>query len=1122
MKKMRLVPKMLVLAAAIMTATNPVYAKDTLQEQFSSPPDTSKPRAWWHWINGNITANGVEKDLLWMKQVGLGGATSFDVQVPSPQLVDKPVRYMSPEWQDIFRKAASKAASLNLELAIATSAGWSETGGPWVKPADSNKKIVWSEAVINGGQLLKTTLPKPPSVNGPYQDFPVQLGLAAVSGVAPPKIDEYFQDIAVYALKVKAASSLPTPTMVVDGQSTQAAALENGRLANVVPLGDASQKPVQIDLDYGEIQSVRSATIYIADVINEDGPVWKAEIQASNDGETWRHVSETKLSELPVTMSFAEQQARYFRVLVTAKLPHSSAFRASNTLLPGVDIDNQLKYLGISESVPKLEIISLSGDAKVNHFEQKAGFATAHNYFALDHEIDPIAPATPLGEVIDLTSKMSSDGSLSWEAPSGQWKIIRMGYSLTGKMNHPATSESTGLEVDKYDGNAVRRYLEHYLSIYKDAVQSNELPRSGLTALTTDSIESGTANWTPELVTKFKSLRGYDPTPWLPTLTGAIIESRIKTDAFLYDYRRTLSDLIATEHYKTIADVAHENGLTVYGESLEYSRPVLGDDMDMRRYATIPMAAIWAAPTGEEPTTSAQADIRGAASVAHIYGQNLVAAESFTSMLAPWAFAPADLRRTADFAFAQGLNRPVIHASAHVPRDDMKPGISLSIFGQTFNRHESWASMAKPWVEYLTRSSLLLQQGRYQADVAYFYGEESSIVTQAADGYFQDAPKRYGYDFVNATALTDALKVQDGKYVAPSGAQYRVLYLGRGSDQMTLPVLKRLAQLVEQGGIVVGKAPTGSPSLADDPETYAALVNRLWSSKDVTPLGKGRVIAETDVEAALRQLKIHPDFEYRVNGGSGNILYTHRKLEDGDIYFVSNREPHEISATVNVRVTGKAPEIWRAEDASIEPVGFSSNGLTTTIALNMKANESYFLVLRKNTQAKELTITTPHSSVSQEVSGPWEVSFEPGHGATKSVKLERLTSLTAHPDNSIKYFSGVASYKTNFNVSSTQQATDTVLDLGTVGDIAEVVVNGKVIGTAWHPPYQIKLGSILREGNNELEIRVANLWVNRLIGDAQLGKEDRIAKTTIPTYLPDAPLRPAGLIGPIKILKTQR
>ena len=1057
-----------------------------------------------------------------MKQVGLGGATTFDVQVPSPQLVKKPVRYMSPEWQEVFRKAALKAASLNLELAIATSAGWSETGGKWVEPADASKKIVWSEKIMEGSRLVQTELPKPPTTNGPYQDFPVQLGLAAISGIAPPKFDEYFKDIAVYALKVARAQPLPIPTMDVDGKRYSSELNAAGRLKEGVHLRDASQKPITITLDYGTAQSVRSATIHIADVINEDGAVWEAEIQASNDESSWHSVCSAKLSELPVTISFPEQKARYFRIVVTAKLPNASAFRASSTTFPGVDIDSQLKYLGITDSVPMLATLRFSGDAKVNRFEQKAGYPMAHDYYALDQDADYNAPATPLADVIDLTSKMNFDGRLEWNAPAGQWKILRIGYSLTGKMNHPATSESTGFEVDKYDGNAVRRYLEHYLGVYKNAVQTDDFAKSGLKALTTDSIESGTANWTPELVTKFRALRGYDPTPWMPALTGSIIESRIKTDAFLYDYRKTLSDLIATEHYKTIADVARENGLSVYGESLEFSRPVLGDDMDMRRYATVPMAAIWAAPPGEEPTSSAQADIRGAASVAHIYGQNLVAAESFTSMLAPWAFAPADLRHTADFAFTQGVNRPVIHASAHVPRDDMKPGISLSIFGQTFNRHESWAALAKPWIDYLTRSSLLLQQGRFYADVAYFYGEESSVVTQAGDGYFPDAPKRYGYDFVNATALTDAFKVQKGKFEATSGMQYQVLYLGGTSKQMTLPVLKRIADLVEQGGIVVGKAPTGSPSLADDPAAYTALVNRLWSGKEETILGKGRVIATRDVEAALAELQIAPDFDYRVKEGTAELLYTHRKVEDGEIYFVSNRETHDVTATVDFRVTGKAPEIWRAEDASIEPVGFTSEGSITSLDLQLKANESYFVVFRKDTLEKSVSIVPAISTVSQTITGPWDVSFEQGRGAPKSIELKNLISLPDHAKSAIKYFSGIVSYKTSFTLDSLSNTNGMVLDLGAVGDIAEVQVNGKVIGAAWHAPYQVRLGSSLRAGKNDLEIRVANLWVNRLIGDAQVGKNSRIAKTTIPTYLKEAPLRPAGLIGPLRLINLQK
>ena len=427
----------------------------------------------------------------------------------------------------------------------------------------------------------------------------------------------------------------------------------------------------------------------------------------------------------------------------------------------------------------------------------------------------------------------------------------------------------------------------------------------GLRALLNDSIEIGAANWTPHMIEQFKRLRGYDPTPWLPALTGVIVGSRSASDAFLYDYRRTLADLMASQHYGTVAAVATENGLKVYGEALEDGRPSLGDDMEMRSHTDVPMGAMWTYARQSGPKPTYLADLKGAASVAHIYGQNLTGAESFTSMLAPWAYAPGDLRRIVDLEFASGVNLPEIHASVHQPLDDKVPGLRLFIFGQDFNRHETWAEMARPWIDYIARNSYLLQQGRYFANVAYFYGEEAPLTGLYGMHPVADAPRRYAYDFVNADALIHELRVQDGDLTAASGACYRVLYLGGSSQRMTLPVLQQIAQLVEAGATVVGEAPQSSPSLADDKTTFDQLVHRLWGGRKVLPTH--------DVEGVLLTLGVQADFSFTSTHPDSEILFLHRRLTDGDLYFINNRKDRPEHFDAHFRVLGRVPEIWRAD-----------------------------------------------------------------------------------------------------------------------------------------------------------------------------------------------------------------
>jgi hypothetical protein len=561
--------------------------------------------------------------------------------------------------------------------------------------------------------------------------------------------------------------------------------------------------------------------------------------------------------------------------------------------------------------------------------------------------------------------------------------------------------------------------------------------------------------------------------------------------------------------------------MRVYGESLEGAGSGPGDDLDMRRYADIPMAAQWTFGPNDKPYPATVADQIGAASVGHFYGKNIVAAESLTSIGTPWADAPADLRRTIDFIFANGINRPVIHTSVHVPRDDKLPGLSLWIHGQYFNRAETWAEMARPWVNYISRSSAMLQAGRPVVDVAYFYGEEGAIGSMSAGGLPADLPRHNAFDFVSAKAVCEDLKVDGGDLVAPSGLRYRALQLGGSSDRITLPTLRRIASLVEQGATVVGDAPKRSPGLDAGAPEYGEIVRKLWSGGEVTEVGQGRVIAGRDMEKALGQIGVGPDFAVTAPVES-EVKFLHRSVARGDVFFVTHRGKQAGKLEARFRVTGKAPEIWRADDATITPASYRIEGAQTIVPLEMRAEDSLFVVFRRDANAPSRTVAAETTSIVAEVQGPWNVEFQPGRGAPASITLARLGSLSEQAEPGIRYFSGVATYTTTIDAPrSWSRGKPLLIDLGVIGDVAEVRVNGELAGTAWQVPYRVDLGRFMRRGRNELEVRVANLWVNRLIGDQQPGATP-IAYTASPTYTADAPLRPSGLIGPVRLLTASR
>jgi hypothetical protein len=1088
----------------------------TLEQQFVDPPMSARPRVWWHWMNGNITKDGIAKDLAWMKRVGIGGLQNFDVNLATPQIVDKRLVYMTPEWKDAFRFATTEVDRLGLELAIAASPGWSETGGPWVKPDDGLKKVVWSQTLLTAGMRAVAPLPLPPQVTGPFLDLALDDKLAQITGVTGPKPAQAYTDIAVLAWPVSPVADAVAKVTGPDGKPLDAAKLTDDSLETglTLPRG-TDDNPATVAFIYAAPQTIRTATLFIAGAKGMfSGATVDPRLEASDDGKAWSKVIDIPVSEAPTTVAFTPVTARQFRVVLA-----NAPFRGSNlgASAPGVDPGPFVQMMAAGAKAPiELRQLALSSSPRIDRYESKAGFAIEMDYYALGQP-DAAAPAIDPASVVDLTNRLRPDGTLDWTPPKGTWHVLRVGATLVGTTNHPAPVEATGLEVDKFDGDAVHRYLDHHLGMYKHTVGPRMIGARGVRALLTDSIEVGAANWTPKMVAQFKRLRGYDPTPWFPALTGTIIGSRDRSDRFLYDYRRTLADLMASEHYGTIARVAHESGLKIYGEALEDKRPSLGDDMAMRSHADVPMAALWTYAPKDGPNPSYVADMKGASSVAHVYGQNLAAAESMTAAMAPWAYAPNDLRRFIDLEFATGINRPVIHTSVHQPVDDKIPGLSLMIFGQYFNRHESWAEMARPWVDYMARTSLLLQQGRNVADVAYFYGEEAPITGLYGLKPIADAPKAHAWDFVGADALVNALKVQGNEIISQGGARYQAIQLGGSSSRMTLRTLKRLASLVEDGATIIGSAPVANPGLDDNPAEYAALVARLWPGGPIAEVGTGRVFATHDSDKALAVMDIAPDFDMPGAAPDANVMFVHRALADGEVWFLANRLARTETIQARFRVTGKQPELWHADTGTAEAVSYRIGENETVVPMQIAPESSVFVVFRKPATERVMVIKKTSPVTLSTITGPWQVAFQPGRGAPASITMPALAPLDQLADPAVKYFSGVATYSRTFiPPKAWKRGQPLWIDLGEVAELAQVMVNGKDAGIAWHAPFRLDISSAVKPGHNALEVRVANLWVNRLVGDAQPGAR-KVTFTAAPTYTADAPLRRSGLIGPVTL-----
>jgi hypothetical protein len=1064
---------------------------------FANPPDEARPRTWWHWMDGNVSATGIRQDLAWMKRIGLGGAQQIDASLQTPQIVPQRVVYGSPAWQADLRLAAAEAEKLGLEFAIASSPGWSLTGGPWVRPEQAMKKIVWSETTVEGGATAPK-LASPPSSAGPFQDLAVA-----------PAAGAWYRDIAVLALPAEAEAPAPRRILTRAGEDVTRQ-LCDGRLAGPVQLAPGADGSAWVDLDYGQPATFRAFTLALpAPRGFGTAPLPKVVLQASADGEHYTDIAPVPLSTAPQqTVGFAPHSARWWRVLLKASADGGAPPSAPGVLLP--------PFGQPARSFPLSEV-TLHAQGRVHRVEEKAGFAASGDYYALD--TPPDAHGTPLREIVDLSARLRPDGSLDWTAPPGRWTVLRFGYSLTGKENAPAPVEATGLEVDKLNASHVADYMNTYLGLVREAVGPGLMGRRGVRALLNDSIESGFQNWTDGMQTVFAKRRGYSLLPWLPVVTGRIVGDAAASDRFLWDLRRTIADLYADGHYATVAKSSHAAGLTVYGEALEDNRPQLGDDMDMRRHADVPMGAMWAVPPGGQPRPTFVADLQGAASVAHVWGQNLVAAESMTAFGQPWAFAPRDLKKTADIEFALGVNRIVMHTSAHQPQDGITPGMALAPFlGQYFSRHETWAEQARPWIDYLARTSFMLQQGRGVADIAYFYGEDAPITGLFGAAPNRDIPAGYGFDYVNPDALLRQLSVVDGQLASRSGTRYRVLYLGGSSSRMTVATLRRIAQLVRAGAKVVGHRPAGSPSLADAPAEFARMADGLWgpagSAHGMRRVGLGSVDGAGNLKAALARIKVQP--AVRLDGTADGVVAIQRHTPTHELYFVANTgsEARELDAVF--RDADGTPEIWHPDSACAATAAYKRERDGARVPLRLPPGESLFVVFPRSGATLGVKSATAQPQPWKALDGAWQLAFAPGRGAPEqTLNLDRLAPWNASDIPGVRYFSGTATYRKRFSVDGALPER-AILDLGEVRDLARVRLNGQSLGVAWKPPYRFDLRGLLRPGENVLEVEVTNLWVNRLIGDAQPGAVRVTEASAI--YAANAPLRDSGMLGPVQLL----
>ena len=1115
-------PRFLALATAIIASLgSPVTfsAEDTLEQQFISPPESAKPRVWWQWLDGNVTQDGISADLQWMHRVGIAGVENFEAAFVTPRVTERRLIYMSAPWSDAFRHAVTLSEQLGMDFGIASGPGYSAAGGPWVTPALAMKKLVWTETRVVGGHLVNAKVAQPSGIPGPFQNIPAQ---RTGPTETPKRNASLYRDVAVIAYRISDDDRELTelgPKWTSSAGELNPASLWDGDLTTSakLPFGESGQS-AWIRVDFGHPETIRSMTLALEAQIGFTKVYTSAELQCSQDGLTYRTITKLESTrDVQQTVGFEPTTARYFRLVLPTPPPPSvpSAFAA---------------FTPPARNQHEIAEFQLHTAARLDHFERKAGFFIDQTDYPLSS--DTSDEAIRKSAIYDLTHLLSRDGTLHWNAPPGRWVILRLGYSPLGTINRPAPAEATGLVVDRLNRKAVTLYLDQYLNQYQSVLGKDQIGRHGIRSIFDDSWEGGPQNWTDDLPREFAERRGYDMRLWMPALTGRIISSTSATERFLWDFRRTLEELVVDNYYATVSKLLHKHGLTHYGESHEVGRAFLGDGIDVKAMDDMPMGAMWTKGDlplelgGPPSQEDGDADLLESASAAHIYGHTLVGAESMTTVGTPYAafaFSPAQLKSTADREMADGVNRFFIHTSVHQPLNKWGPGVSLGPYGQWFTRNETWAGQAKAWTTYLARSSYLLQQGKFVADFVYYYGSDSNI-TSLFGAQLPTIPEGYAFDFASSRTLT-RFSVRDGSIVSPGNTQYRLLVLDPRTRIMPLDALQQIGRLVAAGATVVGSKPTRTPSLADNEVTFRSLADSIWGPDGTQEhrYGRGQVISRR-LEEVLSKLAIEPDFSYSKSAPEREIKFLHRHLNESDIYFIDNREDQIDNIEASFRVRGrKVPAIWHADSGSVEPVSYHESGTRTVVPMVLNAQEAVFVVFRKAAGRPTHVVQQPVPTVIDSLSGPWEVQFQSNDSPrVNRMRLSKLDSWSTFSDPQIKYFSGTAIYDTILNVPDQwiKDRPRLEIDLGAVKEVAEVIVENRSAGVVWHAPYKVDVTQLLKPGANHIIVRVANLWVNRLIGDKQPNMTP-VAFTTDNPYTKDSPLLESGLLGPVTLLSVK-
>lgn len=1082
-----------------------------LEASFQTPPFEAGIRCFWWWLNSNVTPAAITRDLEAMKDKGYTGALIFDAggssQRGNRQVPPGPV-FGGPEWTKLFVHACKEANRLNLELSLNIQSGWN-LGGPAVTAEEATQHLIWSKTRIDGPATVEQKLATPGGVEGFYRDV-------AVLAVPMPEPPKKTGGEINWTINASSTQSGEHPAQqAVDGNPDTFWVSEHG---------PSKEQPQSLLIELS-----KPANISELQLLGRKGyGPRNCKIQLSLDGDTFHTVKEVALKDgEPLKAVFEKQSVKFVRLLV------SSAYDANPVDGKARNVQVAELFLpGIMEGRSRESGFRPIKDLKLKSATRELGMSAPDCRFLLNSA--PTVPgelAVKRAGIINISNKMDDDGTLRWNAPPGQWVILRFGHTATRAHVSTHSAGWEGRVLDYMNPDSLRNYWKRNIEPLFDAI--GPLAGTTLRYTHTDSWEGGGMNWTPGFDETFRENRGYDPIPWLAVLEGYVVDSREASNAFLADFRKTIGDRVAG-HYALLSELSQTYGM---GTHPECSGPHAGPLDGLKNYgrSELMMSEFWA-PSPHRPNPQDRFFVKQAASAAHTYGKRLVGAEGFTTIGTHWNVVPwSALKPSFDHEFCDGLNLLFHHTFTCSPDEMGVPGQEY-FAGTHLNPQITWWEEAPALIDYMKRCQYLAQRADFVADVLYYYGDHipNIAVRKAADP--AGALPGFDYDVLSEELLLSSLTVADDRLSLPSGMRYRVLALP-DHQVLSLGALKKVDALVRAGATVLGPKPLRAVSL-EGGEAGRALFQEtadgLWGPRDLSVsekgsrrVDRGRVVWGMTAREFLLSDGLSEDVAFEDRSTNEQINWIHYRIGDAEFYFLSEQTGTPIDVEVLFRSEGQVPELWHPVDGSIrEARTFRFAEGRTRVPLKFGPYDSIFVFFRK--AASEDRDTGPNFPIWTEarpITGPWEVAFDPRWGGPpEPVRFDELKSWSAHDEPGIKYYSGRARYRTRLEIEENEFAEGRPLavELGTVEDlgIARVILNGRDLGITWRPPFRVDITQAVKAGTNILEVEVVNSWRNRLFRDAQLPKEERLTRTNIKVQDWRSAvwkLEEAGLLGPVSL-----